>query len=72
MVLVDIISNSESRAIIKIFDSKGALVLERRISVLRGNNRVVVDMKSLSNGVYSILAEWNRGDMKKSVQVFKQ
>lgn len=72
MVFINILSNSESQAMIKIFDSKGALVKEQKSTLLQGNNQLGIDMRSLSNGIYSLSVNWNNGQMKKTVQVLKQ
>jgi hypothetical protein len=72
MVFINILSNSKSQAMIKIFDSKGALVKEQKSTLLQGNNQLGIDMRSLSNGIYSLSVNWNNGQMKKTVQVLKQ
>jgi hypothetical protein len=72
MAFINIISNSESQVMIKIFDGKGALVKEQKSTLLHGNNQLSIDMRSLTNGVYSLSVNWNKGQMKKTVQVLKQ
>ena len=72
MAFINIFSNSESQAMIKIFDSKGALVKEQKSTLLQGNNQLSIDMRSLTNGIYSLSVNWNNGQMKKTVQVLKQ
>ncbi len=34
--------------------------------------KLSIDMKSMANGVYHLSAEWNNGEMQKSMQVVKQ
>jgi hypothetical protein len=72
MVFINIVTANESQAMIKVFDSKGALVKMQKATVLRGSNQLSIDIGSLANGVYHLSAEWNNGQTRKSVQVLKQ
>jgi hypothetical protein len=69
---INISADNDSQVMIKIFDSKGALVKMQRAMVLQGSNQFSVDMEPLTSGVYSISIDWNNGQMKKTVQVLKQ
>jgi len=71
-VFINIVTANESQAMIKLFDSKGALVKVQKATVLQGSNQFSVDMKSLTNGVYQLYLDWNNGQMKKTIQVLKQ
>ena len=71
-VFINIVSSNESPVIINVFDSKGALVKMQSATLLQGSNQLSVDIRSLANGVYSVSADWNNGQMKKAVQVVKQ
>ena len=71
-VFVNIVAGSESLAVIKVFDSKGALVKVQKTEILRGSNQLRTDMESMTSGVYSLQIVWNNGQMKKTVQVVKQ
>ena len=71
MVFVNIITGSASQAMIRLFDSKGALVKQQKATVLQGSNQLSVDIRSLAKGVYSLTVDWNNGKMKKAVQVLK-
>ena len=71
-ILINIVSGNESQVTIKIFDSRGALVKRQIVAVLRGSNQLNIDMAAFSNGVYSVAAEWDNGQMKKTVQLLKQ
>jgi hypothetical protein len=62
---------SESKILIKIFDSKGALVSMQQNNLLRGNNLLDVDMKKMAAGTYHIMANWDNGKMQKAVKVVK-
>ena len=69
---INITADNASQVMIKIFDSKGSLVRMQRAMVLQGSNQFNVDMKTLASGVYSVSIDWNNGQMKKTVQVWKQ
>jgi hypothetical protein len=71
-VFINIVTNKESQAVIKVFDSKGALIKMQRATVLQGSNHLSVDMISLASGVYSLSVEWNNGQMRKTMQLLKQ
>jgi photosystem II stability/assembly factor-like uncharacterized protein len=69
---ITITADNASQVMIKIFDSKGSLVKMQSAMVLQGGNQLNVDMKPLASGVYSVSIDWNNGQMKKTVQVWKQ
>jgi len=71
-VFINIIASHESRATIKVFDSKGALIKIQAADVLNGSNQLMIDIGSLANGIYSLTTEWNNGQMKKTIQVMKR
>ena len=62
---------AESKIIIKIVDSKGALISLQQNNLLRGNNVLNVDMKKIAAGTYLILVNWNEGRMQKAVKIVK-
>lgn len=72
IVTVQIITANQSQAVIRVFDSKGALVRIQKAAVLPGTNQLRVDMGSLANGVYTLYIGWNNGKMKKGIPVLKQ
>lgn len=72
MVIADIIADNTSPGIIKIFDSKAALVKQQYLSLSAGINQVRIDIKSLANGTYYLSAEWNNGTVKQTAQLIKQ
>jgi hypothetical protein len=71
-VLMKIVAGNPSQALIKIFDSKGAVVKLQNATLVQGSNQLHVDLKALANGVYHLSVEWNNGQMKKSMQIIKQ
>ena len=72
VVFINIITGSESRAMIKVFDSKGDLVKIQSATVLQGSNQLSIDMRSMAKGVYSLTVYWNNGQTKQTAQVLKQ
>jgi Secretion system C-terminal sorting domain len=71
-VYINIVTGNQSQAIIKVLDSKGALVKMQRSSLLQGSNQLSVDMKTLANGIYEVAVGWNDGQMNKTVRVLKE
>jgi hypothetical protein len=71
-LFVSISASNGSTAIIKLFDSKGALVKMQSATILPGVSQLKIDAGSLAKGVYSLYVEWNNGMMKKTIQVVKQ
>ncbi len=71
-IFINIVTTNESQAIIKVFDSKGALVKLQKVTVLQGSNQLSIDIGSLANGIYSVSIYLNNGQTKKVVQVLKQ
>jgi trimeric autotransporter adhesin len=72
MISVNITSAKASRAFIKIFDAKGAVVKQKQADVIQGNNRFDVDIKELASGTYLVSAEWNNGVVNKTIVLMKQ
>jgi hypothetical protein len=71
-ITLQIISDSKSEAMIKISDSKGVLVNQRRLSLSAGNNQVSIDISKLASGIYHLSAEWENVRAKQSIQLIKQ
>ena len=72
IVSVNIVTDNTSQATLKIFDSKGTLVKIQAAKLLLGSNILAIDLSALANGAYSLAAEWNDGNMKKTIQVIKK
>jgi len=72
VVFINIVTDSESQAVIKVFDSRGSLVKEQKATVLQGSNQLSVDMRSMAKGVYSLTVYWNKGQTKQTAQLLKQ
>ena len=71
-IFINILIDNASQVMIKIFDGRGALIKMQRAVLVRGTNQLSVDMSSLANGVYTLYADWNTGQIKKTVMVLKQ
>lgn len=71
-LFINIVTDNASQVTIKVFDGKGALIKMQRTTVVQGSNQLSVDMRSLANGVYTLYADWNNGQMKKTMMVLKQ
>jgi hypothetical protein len=69
---VRIATNAESTAVVKLFDSKGALVKQLDVDVMPGDNFFKLNIGSLSGGMYSLSAEWNNGREKRTIHIIKQ
>lgn len=61
-----------SGVVIKIFDSKGALVKTQQDKLLPGINQLRISMQQITAGVYHVTVEWNDGQMRKNVKVIKR
>ncbi len=72
IIFINIVTGSESQAVIKVFDSKGALIKRQKATVLQGSNQLRMDIGSLANGVYTLYTDWNNGQMKKMIAIVKQ
>ena len=71
-LFVNISLQANSKAAIKIYDAKGALVKQQSISLLAGSNQLNIDMQYLSAGTYNVVVKWDSDESVKSVIVIKQ
>jgi hypothetical protein len=71
-VYVKIMNDTRSKAMIRVFDSKGVLVKTEQATVLPGVNQFRIDFRSMANGMYTISGQWNNGQVKKAITVLKQ
>lgn len=72
LVFVNIVTANASKATIKLFDSKGALVRIQNVTVSHGSNLFTVDLQLLAGGVYLLSADWNNGQKHKTIRLVKQ
>lgn len=61
-----------SKVSIRLLDSKGAAVRHWQKELLRGDNRLVINMQDLSTGVYYLLITWGEGKVQKGTKIIKQ
>ncbi|MGG9964261.1 T9SS type A sorting domain-containing protein [Ferruginibacter sp. SUN106] len=71
-LFVNVNTRIASPIFIKIFDSKGALVLTQNNKLLSGNNQLNINMANLAAGIYSIALDWNNGQEHKIIKLQKQ
>jgi len=68
---LNIIASTESKAVIKISDSKGALIAIHHHYLMPGSNQLNIDISKLAAGIYHVTGEWDNGKTKKSVRLVK-
>jgi len=69
---ISMVTPNKSRAMIKLFDSQGALVKVQQATVLQGSNQLSMDIGFLANGVYFISVDWDNEQKQKTVKLLKQ
>lgn len=63
---------SAAAVCVKIFDSKGALVLVQYANLLRGNNQLKVNTRRLVPGSYNLLISWDHELRFETIKLIKQ
>ena len=63
---IDITSTSASLATTSIFDSKGSLIRTQTDHLIKGSNRLKMDLKNLAAGIYYVTTNWDAGKEKRS------
>jgi len=71
-IFINIVTTNESPVTIRVIDAKGSLVKAQKNRVLPGSNQLRVDIGSLANGAYSVQADWENGQIRRSVLVIKR
>ena len=71
-IFISVTADRPSGAVIKIFDSKGALVKKQDATVLAGNTQLTVHTGHLPAGAYNLSVEWSAGQINKVIQLLKQ
>lgn len=69
---INILTNSASQAIIKIYDNGGALVGQRVAALSRGSNQVSLGMTNLARSIYEVSVTWNQGLNYQVVRILKK
>lgn len=70
-VFINIVTDAASTAVVRVFNSTGALIKQQSARILQGSNQLSIDLGNVPNGVYNVSAEWNNGQTKKSMQIIK-
>ena len=70
-LFLNITASKESKAVIKISDSKGALIAIQYHDLMPGSNQLNIDISKLAAGVYHVTGEWANGKSRKSVRLVK-
>ncbi len=71
-LFVNINAVNSTRAVIRIYDNKGALVREQNNTLLAGNNQFHIDFNRLAAGMYHVIAVWDNGKNKKVIKVIRE
>jgi hypothetical protein len=69
---INITTSGQSKASIKVFDSKGSLITTQQEYLRPGKNLVNINLKQLTPGIYSIVTEWNDGKVRGYAGFIKQ
>ncbi len=56
--------SAQARAIIKVYDVKGSLIIKQGVTLLPGSNQVPISLRSLSSGIYQVLVDYGVGQPK--------
>ena len=70
-LFLNITASKESKAVIKISDSKGALIAIQYHDLMPGSNQLNIDISKLAAGVYHVSGEWGNGKSRKFVRLVK-
>ncbi len=71
-LLISFTATVRSDAWISIYDSKGALILQRQTELPGGNNMITLDMRKLPKGIYHVTVNWDKGNRQQSFKIVKQ
>lgn len=69
-VYVNLIAAGASTAVMRVYDSKGSLLKEKRAAVLPGNNQLTIDLTSLPAGMYTLIIQNNED--RNTTTIYKQ
>jgi hypothetical protein len=71
-LFVTITNPINSKASIRLFDSKGALIKQQESILLRGTTQLIIDTKNIAPGMYYVTVNWNDGMNNKTIKLVKQ
>ena len=69
-LFISITCTANVQGIINVYDSKGALVKQQQDKLSIGNNQLIINMKNLSKGNYTIVLSWNN-EQQQMVKIIK-
>jgi len=61
---LQISTNRSSSVLVKVYDSKGSLVLKQKADITPGSNQLVVPLKKLAQGIYELIVDYQNGKTK--------
>jgi len=61
---INITVDTASAVIVKLFDSKGAIVRQQAGNLFPGNNLMTLNLQSLSSGAYFLNILYNNGQLR--------
>jgi len=67
---INITAAAPSQAVVRVYDSKGAMIKQQRENITQGVNRLTIDLGTFANGVYNVSVIMN--NEQRLVQVVKQ
>lgn len=67
VLFVNIASGDRSPVSIRVYDMKGALVSTKQVNILPGSNQFSIDLKTLPNGAYQIVVQWNDKQITRTI-----
>ena len=70
-VFIKIVTTGLSKAAIRLFDSKGAMVRGQEVDLSPGSNQFNMDIRSLTAGAYVIAVLWENGQSTRTMQLLK-
>jgi hypothetical protein len=65
------VSNASAMTM-KVYDGKGAMILQQMEQLNSGDNKVDMDLHHLAAGIYWVMMDWNNGTERKSIRIVKQ
>lgn len=71
-VYIALTVSNASTMTMKIYDGKGAMVLQQTGRLNPGDNKMDLNLNHLAAGVYWVMMDWNNGAERKSVKIVKQ
>jgi hypothetical protein len=71
-VYIALTTRNASTMALKVYDGKGAMVLQQANRLGTGDNKIDLNLNHLAAGVYWVMMDWNNGTERKSIRIVKQ